>query len=129
MSRLAINKVGIAASLLTAAMVTLGASSPSHAALITYTFSPGSSFTVGPDTEAVSGSFTVDTANTTLTGSVTLTGDSPLAGIYSSVHTFGNNEADFNKPNIDLKFHFNDDFGASSYSLVSVEVEDGIDGF
>jgi hypothetical protein len=128
-----VNKAGIAAALLTSAMIALGASSCAHAALFTYTFSPGSTVTLGGDTESVSGSFTVDTASTALTGSVTLTGAGPLAGLYSPDHTFANNEADFVGSNAifslqDLKFHFLGAFGASSYSPVAVEIiADGSD--
>lgn len=129
MSHSAMKKTGIAAALLISAMITLGSSSSSYAALFNYTFSPGSTVTLGGDTETVSGSFTVDTASTTLTGSVTLTGAGPLAGLYSSQHTFGNNEADFGGSNPifniiqDLKFHFGGAFGGSSYSSVFVEID------
>jgi len=122
-----VTKGRIVAAVLLSAIMTIGSSSPSHALLITYTFSPGSTVTLGGNSESVSGTFTVDTASTTLTGSVTLTGAGPLAGLYSPEQTFGN-EADFggNNPIFfaqDLKFHFGAAFGASNYNPVVVEID------
>jgi hypothetical protein len=82
--RLAMSKIGVAAALLTSAMITLGASSPSQATLITYDWSPNATVTLNTSfggspggVDQISGSFIWDTtteavssANTVITGAV-----------------------------------------------------------
>jgi hypothetical protein len=85
------NRKMLFGAVLAAVMMSFGGTSRSNAAVYNYTFTPGTavSFWDG-SSETITGNFAVDSIAETIGGAITLTGDSPEAGIYPGLQILGN---------------------------------------